>query len=94
MLIFKPKTKRYRISVDIAASGNITLEKEFPEKRGPMSVVQAWTMICEELSRLHEVTGIEFEAVPKTLKVEELADGNEMDKGAAHGTRVVLLSAN
>lgn len=76
MLIFKPKTRRYRISVDIAASGTVTLEKEIPEKRGPMSVVVAWTMICEELSRLHEETGIEFEAVPKTLKIEELVDEN------------------
>ena len=76
MLIFKPKTKRYRISVDIEASGTVILEKEFPSKPGQPNAVPVWTTICEELSRLHEETGIEFEPRQETLKVEELADDN------------------
>ena len=80
MLIFKPKTKRYRISVDIEASGTVTLEKEIPLKLGQLDAVQAWATIYEELSRLHEETGIEFEARQETLKVEEWEDGNDMDK--------------
>ena len=74
MLIFKPKTKRYRISVDIEASGTVTLEKEFPLKLGQLNAVQVWEAICEELSRLHEETGIEFEPRQETLKVEEWVD--------------------
>lgn len=76
MLKFKPKTKRYRISVNIEAKGTVTLEKEFPAKSGQPNAIPAWTTIYEELSRLHEETGIEFEARQETLKVEELADDN------------------
>ena len=76
MLIFKPKTKRYRISVDIEASGTVTLEKEFPLKLRQIDAVQAFEIIYEELSRLHEETGIQFEPRQETLKVEELADDN------------------
>lgn len=76
MLIFKPKTKRYRISVDIEASGTVTLEKEFSQKFGQLDAIQAWTTIYEELSRLHEVTGIKFEPRQETLKVKECADDN------------------
>ena len=76
MLIFKPKTKRYRISVDIEASGTVILEKEFPAKPGQFDAVQAWTAIYEELSRLHEETGINFEPRQETLKVEEWVDDN------------------
>ena len=78
MLKFKPKTKRYRISVDIEARGTVTLEKEFPLKLGQFATVPAWTTICEELSRLHEETGIEFEARPETLKVEEDIDNGNL----------------
>lgn len=76
MLIFKPKTKRYRISVDIEASGTVTLEKEFPLKLGQIDAIQAFETIYEELSRLHEETGIQFEPRQETLKVEELTDDN------------------
>ena len=72
MLIFKPKTKRYRISVDIEASGTVTLEKEFPANASPA----AWLAVCDELYRLHKETGIKFEARPETLKVEEWVDEN------------------
>ena len=78
MLIFKPKTRRYRISVDIAASGTVILEKEFPLKLGQFDAVRAWTAISEELSRLHEETGIQFEPVPKTLKIEEDIDNGNL----------------
>ena len=74
MLIFKPKTKRYRISVDIEASGTVTLEKEIPLKLGHFDAIQAWAMIYEELSRLHEETGIKFDPRQETLKVEEWVD--------------------
>ncbi len=76
MLLFKPKTKRYRISVDIEASGTVTLEKEIPLRLGHLDVVQAWETIYGELSRLREITGIKFEPRQETLKVEEKMDEN------------------
>ena len=70
MLIFRPKTKRYRISVDFTASGSVELEKDIPITENIS--IRAWADIYEELIKLEKQTGIKFNPDSSSLKIEEM----------------------
>lgn len=72
--IFKPKTKKYKITFNVTAEGTMELEREIPVKDDIGSHVAS--AIGYELAEIKYRTGIKFDCDFSSVKITEVSDAD------------------
>ena len=72
--IFKPKTKKYKITFDVTAEGTMEIEREFPIKED--IGVHVTSAIGYELAEIKYNTGIKFDCDFSSIEIKEVDDAN------------------
>lgn len=72
--IFKPKTKKYKITFNVTAEGTMEIEKNLPIKDD----IRGYIMftIGEELAEIKYQTGIKFDYDLDSVEIKEVDNAN------------------